>query len=128
MSRKPRILLADDDQPLLRALKVRLESLNAEVITANDGYNSLSKALSEEPDVLVLDINMPAGDGFSVQERLRASGPGLQNIPVIYLTGDKSERLDKIASEMGAYAVIHKPFKIQDLTDTISQALLPKAA
>lgn len=128
MTRKPRILVADDDQPLLQALKVRLESLNVEVITAHDGYNSLAKAVSEKPDLMILDINMPAGDGFSVQERLRESKVGVQNIPVIFLTGDQSERLDQIATELGAFTVLHKPFKIEALVNAISQALLPRAA
>jgi len=128
MPRKPRILLADDDQPLLEALKVRLETLDVEVITATDGYTSLAKAVAEKPDLLILDINMPAGDGFSVQERLNNGSNGLQGVPVIYLTGDASERLDKIAADMGAYAVLHKPFKIQDLVDTIYKALRPMAA
>ena len=128
MTRKPRILLADDDQPLLQALKVRLESLNVEIITATDGYTSLAKAVSEKPDLLILDINMPAGDGFSVQERLRETSDGLEDTPTIYLTGDHSERLDQIASQMGAFAIHHKPFKVQDLVNDIHEALKPKAA
>lgn len=128
MPRKPRILLADDDQPLLIALKTRLESLDVEVITATDGYTALAKAVSEKPDLLILDVNMPAGDGFSVQERLNSTMHSASSIPTIYLTGDQSERLDQIASELGAYAVLHKPFKIQELVSTIYDALRPKAA
>ena len=128
MPRKPRILLADDDQPLLAALKTRLESLEVEVITATDGYTALAKAVSEKPDLLILDVNMPAGDGFSVQERLNSTSHGLSGIPTIYLTGDQSERLDAIASELGAFAVMHKPFKVQDLVTNIYDALRPKAA
>ncbi len=128
MARKPRILLADDDRPLLEAIKVRLEALNVEIITATDGYTSLSKAIEEKPDLLILDVNMPAGDGFSVQERLASASKEMGSVPVIYLTGDQSERLDKIASELGAFAVHHKPFKIQDLVVSIHDALLPKAA
>lgn len=127
MARKPRILVADDDAKLIEALKLRLESLNCEVVTAHDGYTALAKATCEQPDLLILDINMPAGDGFSVQERLdKAYGTG--GPPVIYLTGDKSPRLDEIAENLGACAIFHKPFNTGELVETIYDVLRPKAA
>lgn len=126
MPRKPRILLADDDQSLLTALKLRLENNGAEIITASDGYTSLVTAVNEQPDLLILDINMPAGDGFSVQERLRETG--CNHIPVIYLTGDESSRLDNIADSLGAFAIHHKPFELRDLIRDIERATRFKAA
>lgn len=126
MPRKPLILIADDDRPLLRALKVRIEKIGAEVVTATDGYTSLANAVSEQPDLLILDVNMPAGDGFSVQERLQRAG--LDRVPVIYLTGDASPRLDEIAERLGAIAIHHKPFELRDLVADIKRALMPKAA
>ena len=127
MTRRPCILLADDDELLLKALSIRLERMNVQVITATDGYNSLAKAKEHKPDLLILDVNMPAGDGFSVQERLKGD-PSLSSIPVIYLTGDQSERLDSFAERAGAFALFHKPFKLPQLVETINKALRPKAA
>ena len=127
MPRRPRILLADDDELLLKALRIRLERLNVEVVTATDGYTSLAQATEHKPDLLILDVNMPAGDGFSVQERLR-SDPQLRYIPVIYLTGDQSQRLDEIAEQVGGFALFHKPFKLPELVESINKALRPKAA
>ncbi len=127
MTRRPRILLADDDELLLKALTIRLEKLNVEVFTATDGYTSLARATELKPDLLILDVNMPAGDGFSVQERLR-NDPVLRDIPVIYLTGDQSERLDSICQRLGGFALFHKPFRLPELIESINQALRPKAA
>jgi DNA-binding response OmpR family regulator len=127
MSRKARVLIADDDQAFLKALSIRMEQINAEVITAEDGYNALARAREHHPDLIILDINMPAGDGFSVHERLDTID-GMGNTPVIYLTGDRSERLDNLAYQIGAYEVFHKPCDIKLLQKTVIQALRPKAA
>ena len=127
MNRRPRILLADDDELLLKALTIRLEKLNVQVITATDGYTSLAKASEWRPDLMILDVNMPAGDGFSVQERL-GNDPALRRIPVIYLTGDQSQRLDTLCEKMGGFALFHKPFRLPQLIECINQALRPKAA
>lgn len=119
-------MITDDDTALLAALKVRFEQINAQVITAEDGYNALAKAREFRPDLMVLDINMPAGDGFSVHERL-ASVDGLSDTKVIYLTGDRSERLDNLAYQLGAYEVFHKPCDMKLLQKAAIQALRPKA-
>ena len=127
MDIRPTILVADDDSDMLHALRLRLEDYDFRVITATDSYNALSLAVEKTPDLLILDVNMPAGDGFSVQERLERLKP-LQDVPVIYVTGDKSQRLNDIAQQHGAVALLHKPFNIDQLVDTISQVLSPKAA
>ena len=76
MTRKERdmatktILIADDDLSLLEALKIRFQSEGFEVITSQDAYQALAIAQRDHPDLLLLDVNMPAGNGFSVHERL----------------------------------------------------------
>lgn len=122
MSKNTTILIADDDERVLKALMLRLGEVGFKVITATDGYSALALVTKHKPGLLVLDINMPAGDGFSVQERMKGI-PGMAAIPVIYVTGDKSERLDDVARRLGAFAVIHKPFHIEELIDTILSAL-----
>ena len=121
--RHPTILVADDDSRLLEALSQRLRNDGFEVVTATDGYNALAKAVECAPDVMILDVNMPAGDGFTVLERGHNRAE-LSDTPVIYLTGDKSTRLDEIADVLGAYATIHKPFDYDRLLNTIRAALL----
>lgn len=124
MSSQPIILIADDDDRVLKALMIRLGQVGFRVITATDGYNALALAAKHAPDLLVLDVNMPAGDGFSVQERLRGV-PELARKPVIYVTGDKSTRLDDMAKQLGAFALLHKPFHVEDLIDKVLSALSP---
>lgn len=124
-----RVLVADDNPQLIKALQLRLQRDGYTVTTANDSYGALAKIVSEHPDVIVLDVNMPAGDGFTVHERMQSIGhtiaPHLANIPVIYMTADKSERLDALACKLGAIDLIHKPFQYLDLAVVIRNALQP---
>ena len=127
MSRKAKILIADDNTQLLAAMKVRFEQANTEVITAEDGYNALAMAAKHQPDVMILDINMPAGDGFSVMERIE-NMPELHGVKTIFITGDRSDRLDKLAFEMGALEIFHKPIAFKSLVATVRAAIRPRAA
>lgn len=124
---KPLLLLADDDYALGTALANRFKRNGFDVTQVTDSYNALANIVESEPNAIILDVNMPAGDGFTVQERLHKLGatqyPRLLNIPIIYLTGDKSQRLDEIAAELGAFAILHKPFEFNELLDTVLQAL-----
>ena len=122
------IVVADDDTDLLKALMMRLTMAGYSVVTATDCYNALAMAVQSKPALLILDVNMPAGDGFSVQERLAGMSPDLDGVPVIYITGDKCERLDDVAKLHGASAIFHKPFRVEELLDAIHRSLAPKAA
>jgi len=116
------ILIADDDVKLLQALKTRLEATGYEVFVTQDAYQALEHARREEPDLLLLDINMPAGNGFSIQSRL-ATMDKLAGIPIIFITGEQSAEIDKTAQERGAFAVVHKPFETDQLIETIDAAI-----
>lgn len=122
-----KILIADDDKALLTSLSVRLQAEGYEVVCVQDSYQAVEQTLKQWPDLLVLDINMPAGDGFSVQNRVDRGSP-LHSIPVIYLTGDQSSRAIDIARAQQAFAVVYKPFDTQQLLKTIREALAPVRA
>lgn len=124
---KPRILIADDDAALLQALSLRLRHAGYEVITALDGYNALARAVEKRPDLIVLDINMPAGDGFSVQDRIEKSTSSF-DLPVIYITGETSDRVARLASHVDAAGLFHKPIDTRKLLEAIEQAILARAA
>ncbi len=117
-----KILIADDDKKLIQMLAVQLRREGYQVISVQDGYQALDFACREEPDLLLLDVNMPAGDGFSVQERLLKM-PRFATIPVIYLTGERSDRVTNSSSDVGAFAVIHKPFEMPQLLEKVRAAL-----
>lgn len=116
------ILIADDDTGLLEALAVRLEAEGFEVISTRDAYQALAIARRDRPDLLLLDINMPAGNGFSVQERI-GKIEELAGTPIIYITGEEPGTVDRTALELGAFAVVHKPFETAALLDTVRGAL-----
>jgi CheY-like chemotaxis protein len=116
------ILIADDDVAFLEALRLRLDAEGFKVVVARDGYSALDRATHQRPDLLILDVNMPAGNGFSVQSRM-AKQPELASTPVIYLTGSTADGLERSAGALGAHAVIHKPFQTEELLATVYDAL-----
>jgi DNA-binding response OmpR family regulator len=122
----PKIIIADDDRNLVKSLTIRLRAEGLQVLATHDAYQALKVARDEQPQVMLLDINMPAGDGFSVQERMRRID-GLAGIPVIYLTGERSARIVRTAKELGAFALVYKPFDIVSLVGTILDAVNGKA-
>ncbi len=120
--RRRRILVSDDDRNTLEAVRVRLQAEGFDVSIATDGYQAVAMARSEAPDLVVLDIGMPAGDGFSVHERLRQI-PELDRVPIIYMTGQDPDVVDRRAMQDGARAVLHKPFRGADLIEECRAAL-----
>ena len=116
-----RILIADDDESFLAALATRFRKEGYDVITSYDGYGALAQASVTRPDAIVLDVNMPCGSGFAVQEHLHKLGWLLA--PIIYITGEKSDRVDMLAEQLNALAVFHKPFDVDELLKTVSTAV-----
>jgi len=121
----PTILIADDDPALLAALRVRLEAWSYDVITSQDAYQALHIAKHEKPDLLVLDINMPAGSGFSVPQRLRLDDPD-HTPPVIFVSGAHPETIKRFAIESGLakcgqrYTYLQKPIDTDRLLEVIA--------
>ncbi|MFI4896284.1 MAG: response regulator [Phycisphaerales bacterium JB059] len=117
-----RVLVADDDKAMLHAVAARLESLGYQVIQAQDAYQAYALALQERPDVLILDVKLPAGDGFSIQKRLAQSG-NFDPASVIYITGSVPEEVEPVARELEAHGVLFKPFCSADLAAAVRDAL-----
>ena len=118
---KKRILIADDDESFLMGLAIRLRAHNFEVITAKSGNDASRKAMRHRPDVIITDINMPYGDGFTVQERLGNLNWGPP--PIIYVTGEKSGRMETRLWQNGARDVLFKPLDTQELLLTVDDML-----
>ncbi|HHY34827.1 MAG TPA: response regulator transcription factor [Firmicutes bacterium] len=110
--RSLRLLLADDDEVLLKGLKRTLTSVGYEVTTCTDGSDVISKVEEDEPDLVILDIMLPGRDGLSVLKEIRDRYPDL---PVIMLTA-RSEYVDRVVGlEMGADDYVSKPFSVREL-------------
>ncbi len=124
-SRK-KILVVDDEQDIVRALTIRLRSNGYEVIPAFDGEEAVLLAHKDNPDLVILDIRMPAGDGFSAAERLKQS-EHTRHIPVIFLTGSPDRSAEGKAAALGARFYIKKPYDAEELLDAVRRALAAEA-
>lgn len=105
---KKSVLIADDDKQLVAALAMRIERLGVEVRTAHDALSALNEAYRSAPDLIILDVSMPAGNGLSVCEML-ATDPGSSLIPVIILTGRHDRETVRRCHDMLAYYVLKCP-------------------
>jgi two-component system alkaline phosphatase synthesis response regulator PhoP len=130
-----KILVIEDDKHIVELIQFNLQASHYEVITAFDGKEGLMKALSMNPDLIVLDIMIPEIDGLGVLNRLRVE-EATKRLPIIMLTA-KSSEMDKIVGlEIGADDYITKPFSINELVARVKAHLrrtqreqdLPKVA
>ncbi len=117
-----KILVVDDDLQMVKLLASRLKANEYEVKVAYDGCQCIEVACQERPDLILLDIAMPAGDGLSTFESLRTI-PDTAAIPVIFITAYPSEDSESEALEMGAKAFIPKPIDSADLLWKVRRAL-----
>ncbi len=106
----PRILIADDD-PIQRMLvrEVLADDDSLSYIEVEDGKEALKQAHAQHPDLVILDVIMPTGDGFQVCRQFK-SDPALRIIPVIILTARYQDDDGKRGREAGADALLTKPF------------------
>ncbi|KPG84690.1 response regulator transcription factor [Frigoribacterium sp. RIT-PI-h] len=106
-----KILIADDDPQLVRALTLTLGAVGYDIATAADGAEALRAVIEEHPDVVMVDLGMPHVDGLGVIEGLR----GWSNIPVLVVSG-RAGAADKVeALDAGADDYITKPFAMDEL-------------
>ncbi|MCU1471369.1 MAG: Two-component system, OmpR family, operon response regulator KdpE [Glaciihabitans sp.] len=106
-----KILIADDDPQILRALRITLSARGYDVVTAPDGKAALAAAIDQHPDLIVLDLGMPGLTGIEVIEALR----GWTEIPILVVSG-RSESFDKVdALDAGADDYVTKPFAADEL-------------
>jgi two-component system, OmpR family, KDP operon response regulator KdpE len=119
---KPKILIVDDDPEVRRALRVRLWANNYDTLQAQDGYSAIAVAQKEHPDLIVLDLGLPAGDGFVVLETLQNIDV-LASIPVLVLTARNSQNNKERALKGGATAFFQKPVDNAELLDMIRTSL-----
>jgi DNA-binding response OmpR family regulator len=118
------VLLVDDDNTLLLGIGVRLKSMGYELFTSKDAVSAVSAVVKNKPDVVVLDLSLPGGDGFLVAGRLR-NLVGSAATPIIFITSSEDPDLRNRALALGAAAFMMKPFDATTLADAIETALSP---
>jgi two-component system alkaline phosphatase synthesis response regulator PhoP len=116
----PRILIVDDEPEMVRGLEDNLRFEGYQTLSATDGRSGLALALSEAPDLLILDVMMPDMSGWDLCQELRAKG---LDIPVIMLTA-RGEEADRVRGlELGADDYVTKPFGLRELLARIRAVL-----
>ena len=117
------ILIADDQPDNLMLLSRYLDAEGYSHIKAKDGVETLEKARNSQPDLILLDINMPNKDGFAVLEEIR-SDPEIVHIPVIILTAARLDPADiQSGLNLGADDYVTKPFDLRELLARIKSVL-----
>jgi DNA-binding response OmpR family regulator len=117
-----KIMIVDDDPDLRQALRLRLRANQYDTVNAVDGYSAIAMAYKERPDLIILDLGLPAGDGFVVLERLQKDDK-LSAIPVIVLTARDPQSSERRALRVGATAFFQKPADNSELLEVIRATL-----
>jgi CheY-like chemotaxis protein len=112
---KPRILVVDDDGPILNLMRALLGQFGFEGIMAANGPQALELARQQPPDLVLLDIHMPGMSGTEVIRALRADG--LAKVPILILSGEPVSAAE--ITRLGANGAVQKPFDVPALIETI---------
>lgn len=118
---KPKVLVVDDEPINIRLVASALQD-KYKILVALTGEAALDLSKNELPNLILLDINMPHMNGFEVLEQMKICD-SLKNIPVIFLTGDKTEKTIVSAFNAGAVDYIIKPFQIEELTARVENQI-----
>jgi len=116
---KNKILLVEDDADTQMALAMLFEMEGFEVITASDGEEAYLRAVSESPDLIVTDINMPKVNGLDLIRLVRSDGR-IEGIPIVAMSAVEKQYLNR-AMELGAIAVAQKPIEFDHFISLVAR-------
>ncbi len=119
---RPKILIVEDDADTRKGLEIRLRAHGYETALATDAITAVRTTLRETPDLLLLDLGLPGGDGLAVMEHLAGLAP-VARIPVLILTGRDIHTSRERAEELGARGILQKPADNSLLMRTIARIL-----
>jgi DNA-binding response OmpR family regulator len=120
LPRAKNILIIEDDAASRQVVRLAMQSSSYSLVEATTGDEGLERARSDQPDLILLDINMPGMSGLDVCRKLRAEG---SLVPIIMLTG-KADTIDKVVGlEVGADDYVTKPFEVRELLARIGAHL-----
>jgi two-component system alkaline phosphatase synthesis response regulator PhoP len=117
-----RILVVDDEEGIVKLVKMYLEHYHYEVITASDGQEGLERAKTDKPDLIVLDLMLPKINGYKVCGLLKKDTKYAKT-PIILFTAKAQEKDVKLGEEVGADAYITKPFEPEVLLSKIEELI-----
>ncbi|MAY74991.1 MAG: two-component system response regulator [Phycisphaerae bacterium] len=112
------VLIVDDDRDVLESFQMAIEAEGADTFTADNGNTGVERCLSENPDVVVLDMMLPGRSGFLALEKIK----GREESPaVIMVTANEGRRHHEYAESMGVDAYLLKPVPLRQLIETIAR-------
>lgn len=117
----PKVLVVDDERLMVRLLSLTLPG-TFEIVEAHDGKEALKMAERHHPDLILLDLNMPEMDGFTVLSNIRKTD-GIAMTPVVVVTGRKNDDDREFMMQLGANAYLTKPFSPSQLLETVNKIL-----
>ena len=117
-----KILVVDDDPDVCEGMNIRLKANHYDTFFAGDAIFSITEARINKPDLIILDLGLPAGDGFVVMDRLK-SIPALSAIPIIVVSARSALGNKERALKAGAKAFLQKPVDTAEFLKVIRQAL-----
>jgi DNA-binding response OmpR family regulator len=123
----PKILIVEDDADVRLGYHVLLKANGYDTCFAADAFAAIGEARKNNPDLILLDLGLPAGDGFVVLERLRALTQ-LAVIPVIVVSARDAHANRERALKAGARGYVQKPWNDSELLSLIGQFVAPRAA
>lgn len=115
----PKILIVDDEPPIIDMLSYNLRQANYEVVIARDGEQALAQNRREQPDLIILDLMLPRLDGLEVCREVRRE----RDVPIIMLTARDAEVDRVVGLELGADDYVVKPFSVRELMARVKSVL-----
>ena len=113
-----KILIVDDEPDILKVVTFRVKKLEYEVVTATNGQEALDLIQKEEPDLILLDIELPVMNGYEVCQRVKTNEK-LKHIPIIFLTASSASKIAEKVKEFNADDYLIKPFDSEELLKKI---------
>jgi len=117
-----KILILDDDADVRRGMSMRLRAAGYDTVFAADGFSATATAVKEKPDLILLDLGLPACNGYVVMSRLR-NNAALSGVPIVVITGRATHLEETKAMEAGATAFLQKPVDVAVLLETVRAAI-----
>ena len=116
------MLIVDDEQAIRLICRVNLRSVGFDTLEASDGEEALALARAERPDLILLDVMLPAVDGWRVAEELGAS-EDTREIPIVFLSARSDPADEHRGHALGGMGYITKPFDAAALPDVVAHTL-----
>jgi len=125
-NKKTKILIVEDEAVINKVYADDLRDNGFEVVTAQNGKDGLELALSEKPDLILLDILMPVMDGLTMMDKLRNASSYGKNVPIILLTNlsaDEEETIQALTKNEPAYYLVKSDWDLRDVMEKIRERL-----